>query len=91
MEFRTLGKTGIKVSAISLGTWQVGGKWGASFSDANADEILNKAIDSGINFIDTADVYDDGESEKSGWQVIAQPKRKNFCGYKMWPPNTTAY
>jgi len=64
MEYRLLGKTGIKVSAISLGTWQVGGKWGDTFSHLNADIILNEAVDAGINFIDTADVYSDGES---GW------------------------
>jgi len=76
MEFRQLGKTGIKISAISLGTWQVGGKWGDDFSDANADEILNKAIDSGINFIDTADVYGNGDSEKAVGRLIKNRKEK---------------
>jgi aryl-alcohol dehydrogenase-like predicted oxidoreductase len=89
MEFRTLGKTGIKISAISLGTWQVGGKWGAAFNHTNADDILNKAIDSGINFIDTADVYGDGESEKAVGRLVKNRKEKIYvatkCGRKIQP------
>ncbi|HAA22788.1 MAG TPA: aldo/keto reductase, partial [Cytophagales bacterium] len=63
MNHRTLGKTGINVSEISLGTWQVGGKWGEPFDHMLADEILNTAVDQGVNFIDTADVYGDGNGE----------------------------
>ena len=95
MEFRQLGKTGIKVSAISLGTWQVGGKWGDDFSHANADEILNKAIDSGINFIDTADVYSNGESEKAVGRLIKNRKEKIYvatkCGRQLNPHTSEAY
>jgi len=95
MEFRTLGKTGIKVSAISLGTWQVGGKWGAGFSDANADEILNKAVDDGINFIDTADVYGDGESEKAVGRLLRNRKEKIYvatkCGRQLNPHTNESY
>ncbi|MEM9986611.1 MAG: aldo/keto reductase, partial [Bacteroidota bacterium] len=53
MEYRTLGKTGWAISVISLGTWQVGGKWGQKFDEENAREILHQAIDQGVNFIDT--------------------------------------
>lgn len=95
MEFRTLGKTGIKVSSISLGTWQVGGKWGAGFSDANADEILNKAVDDGINFIDTADVYGDGESEKAVGRLARNRKEKIYvatkCGRQLNPHTNESY
>jgi len=95
MEFRQLGKTGIKVSAISLGTWQVGGKWGDDFSHTNADEILNKAIDSGINFIDTADVYSNGESEKAVGRLIKNRKEKIYvatkCGRQLNPHTSEAY
>jgi aryl-alcohol dehydrogenase-like predicted oxidoreductase len=63
MRNRTLGKTGFSVSEISLGTWQVGGKWGQPFDDALADRILDKAADVGINFLDTADGYGGGLSE----------------------------
>ena len=62
MNYRTLGKTGLNVSELSLGTWQVGGKWGSGFDEKNAERILNEAIDQGINFIDTADVYENRQS-----------------------------
>ncbi|GAB2824215.1 aldo/keto reductase [Ferruginibacter profundus] len=95
MEFRRLGKTGLKISAISLGTWQVGGKWGDNFSDTNADEILNKAIDSGINFIDTADVYSNGDSEKAVGRLIKSRKEKIYvatkCGRQLQPHTSEAY
>lgn len=95
MNYRKLGKTGFKISEISLGTWQVGGKWGDPFSHANADTILNLAVDSGINFIDTADVYGDGESEKAvGRLVKSHPGRiyvATKCGRKLNPHNNQAY
>lgn len=95
MQYRTLGKTGIKVSAISIGTWQVGGKWGADFSHANAESILNKAVDEGINFIDTADVYSDGESEKAVGRLVRNRTEKIYvatkCGRKLQPHVNEAY
>jgi aryl-alcohol dehydrogenase-like predicted oxidoreductase len=95
MQLRTLGKTGIEVSAISIGTWQVGGKWGSSFDDANADTILNKAIDSGINFIDTADVYSDGESEKAVGRIVKSRSEKIYvatkCGRQIQPHVNAGY
>lgn len=62
---RVLGKSGVSVSEIGLGTWQLGTKWGEAFNPAEAEKILQTAYESGINFIDTADIYNDGESEKS--------------------------
>ncbi|MEO6733727.1 MAG: aldo/keto reductase [Ferruginibacter sp.] len=95
MQYRKLGKTDINVSAISLGTWQVGGKWGAAFSHENADSILNKAVDSGINFIDTADVYSDGESEKAVGRLVRSRKEKIYiatkCGRQLQPHVSEAY
>jgi aryl-alcohol dehydrogenase-like predicted oxidoreductase len=95
MQFRKLGKTGMKVSAISLGTWQVGGKWGDPFNHTNADEILNKAIDAGINFIDTADVYSDGESEKAVGRLVRNREEKIYiatkCGRQLQPHTNEAY
>lgn len=70
MKYRTLGKTGWKVSEISLGTWQVGGKWGSAFDESLAESIINTAVDSGINFIDTADVYSTGKSESAVARII---------------------
>lgn len=90
-----LGKTGLNVSAISIGTWQVGGKWGADFSHENADSILNKAVDEGINFIDTADVYSDGESERAVGRLVRSRKEKVYvatkCGRQLQPHTNEAY
>jgi aryl-alcohol dehydrogenase-like predicted oxidoreductase len=95
MKKRLLGKTGLEISEISLGTWQVGGKWGDNFSHSNADKILNLAIDNGINFIDTADVYGDGESEKAVGRVVKSRKEKIYvaskCGRKLSPHTNAAY
>ena len=95
MEYRTLGKTGIQVSAISLGTWQVGGKWGSEFIHTTADEILNKAVDAGINFIDTADVYGDGESEKAVGRLVRSRSEKIYvatkCGRQLQPHVNQSY
>jgi len=95
MKYRTLGKTGLKISEISLGTWQVGGKWGSGFNDKNAETILNEAIDQGINFIDTADVYENGQSEAAVGKVIRSRKESVYiatkCGRFISPHNNEGY
>ena len=63
MKYRLLGRTGWMVSEISFGAWAIGGSWG-QVSDPEARAALNQAVDSGVNFIDTADVYGDGRSER---------------------------
>jgi aryl-alcohol dehydrogenase-like predicted oxidoreductase len=63
LNYRNLGETGMRVSEISLGTWALGGEWGAVAED-DAYAALNRAVDLGVNFLDTADVYGDGRSEK---------------------------
>ena len=63
MEYRDLGQTGMRVSEISLGTWALGVGWGTVGED-DAYAALNRAVDLGVNFLDTADVYGDGRSEK---------------------------
>ncbi len=63
MQQRSLGRTGWNVSDISFGAWAIGGAWG-TVSDEDALAALHKAIDSGVNFIDTADVYGNGRSER---------------------------
>lgn len=65
MKLRKLGKTGIEVSEISLGTWQLGNVWGMPFSHQEAFNILDAAKDEGISCLDTADVYQGGLSEKT--------------------------
>ncbi|MER0438760.1 aldo/keto reductase [Emticicia sp. W12TSBA100-4] len=95
MQYRKLGKTGFEVSEISLGTWQVGGVWGDDFSHSNAEKILNSAVDSGINFIDTADVYGDGESEKAVGRFVKSRSERIFvatkCGRQLNPHVNEAY
>lgn len=63
MQYRELGRTGWQVSAISFGAWAIGGTWGAT-DDAAAMAALHRALDRGVNFFDTADVYGDGHSER---------------------------
>ncbi len=63
MIYRTLGKTGIEVSVVGVGTWQFGGEWGRPFSQEMADPILGRAKDLGINLIDTAECYGDHHAE----------------------------
>jgi aryl-alcohol dehydrogenase-like predicted oxidoreductase len=63
MEYRELGRTGWKVSAISFGAWAIGGTWGP-VEDKDSLAALNRAVDLGVNFFDTADVYGDGHSER---------------------------
>ncbi len=63
MQYRELGRTGWKVSAISFGAWAIGGTWG-SVQDSESLAALHRALDLGVNLFDTADVYGDGHSEK---------------------------
>jgi aryl-alcohol dehydrogenase-like predicted oxidoreductase len=95
MKKRTLGKTGFEISEIALGTWQVGGKWGSPFRHDNADRILNTAIDHGINFIDTADVYGDGESERAVGRVVRSRSERIYvatkCGRRFQPHIDVSY
>ena len=63
METRTLGRTGREVSVIGLGCWQLGADWGTVTED-DAMAVLAAAVDAGVTFLDTADVYGDGRSEQ---------------------------
>ena len=64
MQYRELGRTGYRISAVSFGAWAIGGQaWGGA-DDATSLQALHKAVDLGVNFFDTADVYGDGHSEK---------------------------
>ncbi|MFD7432626.1 aldo/keto reductase [Streptomyces sp. NPDC059818] len=63
MEQRELGRTGRDVSVVGLGTWQLGGDWG-EVREADAFDVLDAAVESGVTFFDTADVYGDGRSEQ---------------------------
>jgi len=63
MRYRELGRTGWQVSAISFGAWAIGGTWG-TVDDRESLAALHRALDLGVNFFDTADVYGDGRSER---------------------------
>ena len=64
MHYRTLGRTGLRVSVVGVGTWQFGGEWGRDFTQPEVDTILGAARDCGINLIDTAECYGDHLSER---------------------------
>ena len=75
MDYKTLGDTGLLVSRLCLGTMTFGGAKGVwktigAVDQAGADELVKAAIESGINFFDTADVYSDGESEQTLGQSL---------------------
>ena len=91
MNYRQLGKTGFKVSELSLGTWQLGGVWGTGFNHTSAQQILEAAYEEGVNFFDTADVYENGESEKALGVFLAKKgssaniKVATKCGKRINP------
>ena len=72
MEYRELGRTGFKVSSLSFGAWAIGGTWGPVV-EAESLSALRRAVEMGVNFFDTADVYGDGISEK----LIAKLKKES--------------
>jgi aryl-alcohol dehydrogenase-like predicted oxidoreductase len=71
MQYRDLGRTGFSVSTVSFGAWAIGGSWG-TVDDEQSMRALHAAVDSGVNFIDTADVYGDGRSER----LVARLRRE---------------
>jgi len=71
MEQRMLGRTGRTVGVVGLGAWQLGGDWG-SVSEDDAVAVLHAAVDAGVTFIDTADVYGDGRSERLVGRLLAE-------------------
>ena len=78
MQYRKLGKTGMKVSVIGVGTWQFGGEWGHDYTQSEVDRILHKAKDLGINFIDTAECYGDHLSESFIGDYLSRDNREDW-------------
>ena len=64
MKYRVLGRTGLKVSVVGVGAWQLGGEWGKAFTQAEVDAILDRAAECGVNLVDTAECYGDHLSER---------------------------
>jgi aryl-alcohol dehydrogenase-like predicted oxidoreductase len=71
MQYRNLGNTGMRISTVSFGAWAIGGTWGP-VDDQQSMAALHRALDLGVNFFDTADVYGDGRSER----LIARLRRE---------------
>jgi aryl-alcohol dehydrogenase-like predicted oxidoreductase len=95
MKYRILGKTGYRVSEISLGCWQIGGKWGEPFDADLAKRTLHEAVDRGVTFLDTADAYSGGESEAAVGTVVKERSEEihvaTKCGRKLSPHTADGY
>ena len=95
MKERKFGNTGALVSEIGLGTWQLGTRWGDPFNHEEAMKILKIADEAGITFVDTADVYNGGESERTiGEYIKAHPGRfyvTTKCGRRLKPHTADMY
>lgn len=71
MERRALGRSGLELSLIGLGTWVFGGRWGAA-DDADSEAAVHAALDAGVNWIDTADIYGQGRAERIVGRVVRE-------------------
>ena len=78
MQYRTLGKTGLAVSVVGVGTWQYGGEWGKQFEQAEVDAILDRSAELGVNLIDTAECYGDHLSEALIGSYLQRRKREDW-------------
>lgn len=78
MKYRRLGRTDVNVSVIGVGTWQFGGEWGRSYTQPEADAILNRAKERGINLIDTAECYGDHTSERLIGDFLRRDNREDW-------------
>lgn len=95
MKYRELGRTGWKVSEVSFGAWAIGGAWG-KVDDDESLAALQKAIEMGVNFIDTADVYGDGRSERLVSQIRSEHKGEKIyvatkAGRRLNPHTSEGY
>jgi aryl-alcohol dehydrogenase-like predicted oxidoreductase len=81
MEYRQLGRTDMRVSTVSFGAWAIGSDWG-DVDDSVSLAALNRAVDLGVNFIDTADVYGDGRSERLIGRLLKERKEEIFVATK---------
>src|SRR5476651_1776969 len=94
MKYRLLGRTGWNISEISFGAWAIGGSWGRQ-NDDESMATLHRAVDLGINFIDTADVYGDGRSERLIAQLRSERKEPLYvatkAGRRLNPHTTDRY
>ena len=80
---RVLGKSGYEVSEVGFGAWQIGADWGDEVSREAANDALHAAVDAGVNFIDTADVYGGGRSERIVGEFIRERDEQLYVATKM--------
>src|SRR5712672_2035505 len=94
MHYRSLGRTGLKASSISFGGWAIGGTWG-EVDDPDSMRALHRAVEKGVNFFDTADVYGDGRSEKLLGRLKKETRETIYiatkAGRRIMPPSKEAY
>ncbi len=81
MKYRSFGRTGWQVSEIGFGAWAIGSSWG-EVSEEDALSALRTSIDLSVNFIDTADVYGDGRSERLIGKVLKERKERVYVATK---------
>ncbi|WP_026699672.1 aldo/keto reductase [Salibacterium aidingense] len=88
MEKRRLGKSDLYLSTIGMGCWQYGGGnyWGDQ-SQNDVDQIVHEALDYGVNYFDTAEIYNDGKSEESLGAALKGRRSKAIVGTKVTPAN----
>jgi myo-inositol catabolism protein IolS len=92
LEYRELGRTGIKISAVGLGTWQWGSRewgWGRLYRKQDVLDAFRKALELGINFIDTAELYGRGKSEEIIGEAVQGYRDEVVIATKVWPLNLT--
>src|SRR5262252_1406491 len=87
MRYRKLGSTNLEVSEIGYGAWGIGGKQWLGGSDNESVTALERAIELGLNFIDTALAYGDGHSEKLVGKVSREARRRMYIATKVPPKN----
>ncbi|HEX4274840.1 MAG TPA: aldo/keto reductase [Bryobacteraceae bacterium] len=87
MKHRNLGKTGLDVSEIGYGAWGIGGTMWIGASDKESLEALHRALELGVNFVDTALVYGNGHSEELVGRTVAAARRKVYVASKVPPKN----
>lgn len=87
MEYRDLGRTGLKVSALGYGAWGIGQSMWLGAEDSESLRALHRAVDGGVNFIDTALAYGDGHSEELVGQVVRQSSTEVHVATKIPPKN----
>jgi myo-inositol catabolism protein IolS len=76
MIYRTLGSSGLKVSAVGIGTWQFGGEWGTTFTPGEVEQLFDAARQNGITLIDTAECYGDHLSERLVGRAIKKDRAR---------------